>query len=515
MKSDHGKGSHDDIGIAIVFVTLLVTSPLVVSINPVQTASAATFPRINGKIAFTSNYEIYVMNADGSKLTKITNSISTSDYDPSWSPDGTKIAFTRLDKTDFSFNIYLMNADGSRVAELIGNNARNPSWSPDGTKIAFVESRGTNKGIYTANAADGSGITQLTNGKGDDEPSWAPNGSKIAFSSLRDGSGLQVYVMNADGSEITKLTDKGGYSPSWSPDGSKIIFLTSRDYPLLYDFLPRGNSIYTMNADGAGQTSLYAGERSFEAGRPNYSPDCTKIVFSVRFFENGPYVYTMNADGAGQPTSLKMGYGVDWGRADAPPISSQHSTLTVNAVSQNDGQILHMPAKILSTDGTVLKSGFTPMNFTGNIGKTYTISVANYLARDFNHWENNSTDITRTIDLSSSGTSVITAFYDTSFSKSGYTPLTYSSNATGKPALTVNATSLGSSDDNNSLHMWTIIKLEDMNRVAANNSSATYVVAASNYGDKVFDHWNDGSTDRIRTLGISKDTTIIAYYRTG
>jgi hypothetical protein len=61
--------------------------------------------------------------------------------------------------------------------------------------------------------------------------------------------------------------------------------------------------------------------------------------------------------------------------------------------------------------------------------------------------------------------------------------------------------------------MWTIIKLEDMNRVAANNSSATHTVAASNYGDKVFDHWNDGNTDRIRTLTIFKDATITALYR--
>jgi hypothetical protein len=232
----------------------------------------------------------------------------------------------------------------------------------------------------------------------------------------------------------------------------------------------------------------------------------------------------MNADGSGQ-TKLADGVAPNW---SSQPHSqrAQNSTLTVNAVSQNDGQVLHIYTKILSAaDGTVLKRGFTPMNFTGNVGTTYAISVANYLARDFNHWENNNnnTDRTRKIDLSSAGSVAVTAFYDTSSSKSGYTQLTYHASSE-KPALTVNAVFLGGSsggNNNEPLHMWTIIKLHHMSGPAAgsndnnNKKNATYTVAASDYGNKVFDHWEDGSTHRMRTLDISKDTTITAYYKIG
>src|ERR687885_671464 len=104
-----------------------------------------------------------------------------------------KIAFVRgsLDEHEFD-EIYIMNADGSKQTRLTDNNAydREPSWSPDGKKIAFVTNRDDHKSdngeIYNMNA-DGSGVTRLTNSSADDEsPSWSPDGKKIAFVSNRD-----------------------------------------------------------------------------------------------------------------------------------------------------------------------------------------------------------------------------------------------------------------------------------------------------------------------------------------
>ena len=202
---------------------LALALTFVISSHP----SHAAFPGQNGKIAFTSagrhsQPDIYVMNADGSNLIRLTNN---PDYDvePDWSPDGTKIAF--VTRRDRNFEIYVMNADGSNPTNLTNNplqDSNGVSWSPDGTKIAFLTDRDGNVEVYVMNA-DGSNPINLTNNPAVDYISdWSPDGTKIAFMTRRDGDGnyFEIYVMNAaDGSNQTRLTNELGFDgdPDWQP----------------------------------------------------------------------------------------------------------------------------------------------------------------------------------------------------------------------------------------------------------------------------------------------------------
>ncbi len=198
------------------------------------------------RIAFASlrddNWEIYIMNSDGSGLTRLTDDPG-NDVAPHWSPDGRRIAFAS--NRAGNFDIYAMNADGSAVTQLTDHEGDDfaPRWSPDGRKLAFYSERDGNVDVYVMNA-DGSDQTRLTADRQRDlAPSWSPDGLKIAFTSDRDRN-FDIFVMNADGSQITRLTSdrNADTAPVWSPAGRKLAFTSRR----------AGNwEVYTINADGS------------------------------------------------------------------------------------------------------------------------------------------------------------------------------------------------------------------------------------------------------------------------
>ena len=141
-----------------------------VSVTGMGKAAPVTGNLADTKIAFTSsrdgNWEIYVMDSDGSNVTRLTNN-SVEDGYSSWSPDGSKIAFSSL--RDGNREIYVMNSDGTNQTKLTNNGVvdASSSWSPDGFQIAFMSQRDVNQEIYVMNS-DGSTQTNLTNNSSDD-----------------------------------------------------------------------------------------------------------------------------------------------------------------------------------------------------------------------------------------------------------------------------------------------------------------------------------------------------------
>jgi TolB protein len=276
----------------------LVTSFRVGHVRRPEASATVHLPLTgNGTISFASdayagqgNWDIYVMNPDGTGLTRLTSDPNVESR-PAWSPDGTKIAFERATLDGGDSGIYVMNADGSGVKDLTGAaGGSKPAWSPDGKRIAFA--RGSE--LYVMNA-DGSQVTQLTHsGEGvADYPAWSPDGARIAFTSGIGNQGA-LFIVNQDGSGLLRIfieRDPGVADllrpGSWSPDGSKILF----------ERAPTSNAkdrsvagIWSITPDGAGLIRVDANRTD---GFASWSPDGTKILF----IRDDRDVYVMNADG--------------------------------------------------------------------------------------------------------------------------------------------------------------------------------------------------------------------------
>lgn len=307
---------------------LIVAAALSLSIVPVTTAHA-TFPGGNGKIVYNNGGTLFVMQPNGSGVTRITPCPACGVDSPVWSPDGTKIAFLRIVIPGFVGYLQVMNADGSgrttilkewgKGVDLFSRNGI--AWSPNGKALAFTapprarpNSESTH--IFTVHI-DGTHLRDLTKNHGtqrDSEPAWSPDRTKIAFveSGIRKGS--VIKTMSPDGSS-RKLIVQGSYNnyPNWSPDGTQIVFQRETNAGL--------TDINIVNANGTARKNLTLTTTRAE-WTPVFSPDGTKILFSKDPKPPDPNaaekddLWKMNLDGTSLTritnTPLIDEYDADW-----------------------------------------------------------------------------------------------------------------------------------------------------------------------------------------------------------
>jgi Tol biopolymer transport system component len=221
------------------------------------------------RIVFSDRWSLYVVKVNDGMLRRLTHDCTVTithsargaitgwdkkscmDVSPTWSPDGSRIAFARQGNTNS--RLHVVNADGSGSKPLTRplGSVRDPVWSPDGRSIAFdADDR-----FYTVHA-DGSPLKPLVSGppgSGWGFPSWSPDGTRILYASTPQGpqGRLEVWVMNANGTGRRLLyhsaccSNTEGFA-TWSPDGKYIAFnLDVSAHQQL-----RSSGIYLMDADG-------------------------------------------------------------------------------------------------------------------------------------------------------------------------------------------------------------------------------------------------------------------------
>jgi Tol biopolymer transport system component len=250
---------------------------------------------------------LYLMNVNaagvGSNPKRLTAD-TQDETDPSWSPDGSRLAY----QGDLNGSaVYVINADGTgekRLSPTPGLDV-SPSWSPDGTKIIYAR-------LYSAPLPNQAPMTDVrimnADGTGDHsiladtlfsvEPRWSVN-NQIVFMSLMSGATLEVFEMNSDGTNLQQLTSLGtNADPVWSPDGTRVSFGSDRE--------GGGKlNVFLMNADGTHQIQLTHFNVPDEAGDTSWSGDGKKIAFEYDISgmkQSSPTaiaeVWTMNADGS-------------------------------------------------------------------------------------------------------------------------------------------------------------------------------------------------------------------------
>ncbi len=241
------------------------------------------------KITFSSNrdgnWEIYVMNPDGSDQVNLTRH-EAGDFSAVWSPTGEHILF--VSNRDGLRDLFLMDADGRNVRRVFKKKTqrREPTWAPDGQRIAYHAEMpqwsiqtGTIHGIGGVQVA----LAEIQGGN----PSWSPDGEEIAF--VAGAHSRRIYIAELRSRKKRAFLPNEAswmYGPAWSPDGTKLAF------SWLKWGLGDRDTIHVANRDGSGLKQI--GKPALGIFRLAWSPDGEKLVYTEEAVDGDRQIVTID-----------------------------------------------------------------------------------------------------------------------------------------------------------------------------------------------------------------------------
>jgi len=233
--------------------------------------------------------DIWVVDVETRALRRAT--LNADALEPAWSPDG-EIAFTTQSCDECSSEVRLDTTGSSDVpVETTVRHLFQPSWAPDGKRVAVVR---LGHGLFAVDVGK-RGAKRLTTGRSDEAPAWSPDGDWVVYERLVGNTNYDLFAVHTQTGAKRRLTrDPAAQTrPAWSPDGSRLAFAEQQ---------ANGRwAIVTMGFDGNGRSRVTGAQIS--AQEPAWSPDGKRIAFILQGLDRASVAIT-DADGGGNVEQL-------------------------------------------------------------------------------------------------------------------------------------------------------------------------------------------------------------------